>query len=235
MSALVLSCRTGTSEDVIEELYRANSVIVPKMPSLGLLLEEPVFESYNTRMGVINEKLEPSSPDYRPPIDFEVHRAAINAFKQKYIYDNMRNVEDRYGLYVLSCIVSKPFYFNSRRSFDSWIRSVDSYNGSDLLYLNSKGVIPAAAVIKKGEKRENPFREQRKFNITSFSMNEDDTKLASDTKLLYNKLVVFTFRLVLRLEFPHGLNFIKQCLQTIIINFYETGNDALRLLSIRWA
>jgi tRNA pseudouridine38-40 synthase len=51
-------------------------------------------------MAVISEKLDPSNPDYRPPIDFEVHREAIDAFKQKYIYSNMRNIEDRRGLYA---------------------------------------------------------------------------------------------------------------------------------------
>lgn len=68
------------------------------MPSLGLLLEEPIFESYNTRMVTINEKLQPSDAEYRPPISFEAHRDAINTFKQKFIYDNMREVEDRDGL-----------------------------------------------------------------------------------------------------------------------------------------
>ena len=54
-------------------------------------------------------------------------------------------------------------------SFDSWIRSVDAYAGNDLLYLNSKGVIPANAVIRRGERRNNPFREKRKFDATTFA------------------------------------------------------------------
>jgi tRNA pseudouridine38-40 synthase len=70
------------------------------MPALGLLLEEPIFESYNNRMTTINEKLQPSDPDYRPPISFNNHQEAINAFKQKFIYDNMREVEDRDALFV---------------------------------------------------------------------------------------------------------------------------------------
>jgi tRNA pseudouridine38-40 synthase len=52
--------------------------------------------------------------------------------------------------------------------FDLWIRSIDSYGGSDLLYLNPKGNIPAAAVIKQGEKRDRRFRERRLFDATSF-------------------------------------------------------------------
>lgn len=68
------------------------------MPSLGLLLEQPLFGSYNGRMAIINEKLEPSDAEYRPLIDFEVHREKIDAFKEEYIYKNMREVEDRDGL-----------------------------------------------------------------------------------------------------------------------------------------
>ncbi|KAG6812781.1 hypothetical protein H0H92_000551 [Tricholoma furcatifolium] len=133
------------------------------MPSLGLLLEEPIFESYNNRMATtINTKLQPSDPDYRPPISFDQYRETINAFKQKYIYDNMRLVEDRDGL------------------FDAWMRHLDAYSGNDLLYLNSKGTIPTAAVIKKNERRENPFREKKRFDATSFSVDEEATKEVGD-------------------------------------------------------
>ncbi|KAJ6581968.1 pseudouridine synthase [Mycena capillaripes] len=149
ISALVLSCRTGTPPQIIDELYGPRDVFIPKMPALGLLLEQPIFDSYNTRVARANEKLAPEHPDYRPPIDFEKHRDAIAAFKQKYIYENMRSVEDRDGL------------------FDAWIRMVDAYGGSDLLYLNPKGTIPPAAVIKDRH-RNMPFKEKKLFDATSF-------------------------------------------------------------------
>lgn len=152
MSALVLSCRTGTPSRIIDELYGPRMVMVPKMPALGLLLEYPIFESYNGRIAANNEKLkDPSDADYRPDIDFEVHRRAIDDFKQKYIYDNMRNTEDRCGI------------------FDAWIRYVDSYEGNDLTYLNHRGIIPSTAVIKFGVKRPCPFREKKRFDITSLA------------------------------------------------------------------
>jgi len=150
MAALILSCRTGTPPQVIDELYGPREVFVPKMPSLGLLLEQPIFESYNAKVSVVSEKLDPSDPDYRPPIDFEPYQEAIAQFKQNFIYDNMRKIEDRDGL------------------FDAWIRAVDAYTGNDLLYLNPRGVIPPAAVIKKGERRQRPFREKKRFDATSF-------------------------------------------------------------------
>ncbi len=69
------------------------------MPSLGLLLEEPIFASYNNRMNTVNQNLKPDSPDYRPAIDFEPYRSQIEEFKDQFIYKNMREIEDRDGLY----------------------------------------------------------------------------------------------------------------------------------------
>jgi len=153
MAILVLACRMGTPTRVISELYGQREVFVPKMPSLGLLLEEPLFDSYNQRMGVINSKLEPTDHEYRPLIDFDLHRDKINAFKEKFIYQNMRQIEDRDGL------------------FDAWVRAIDAYAGNDLLYLNPTGAVPDAAVIRQGEKRANPFREKRVFDTTSFPVS----------------------------------------------------------------
>lgn len=63
--------------------------------------------------------------------------------------------------------------------FDAWIRAVDAYAGNDLLYLNPRAVIPIAAVIKKGERRQRPFREKRRFDVTSFPA-EGDSKAKTD-------------------------------------------------------
>ncbi|KAG5635784.1 hypothetical protein H0H81_010127 [Sphagnurus paluster] len=138
----------------ISVLFHGQSFMLHQI--VRLLLEEPIFDSYNTRMEAINAKLEVSDPDYRPPISFEAHREVIEAFKQKYIYDNMRQVEDRDGL------------------FDAWMRYVDAYSGNDLLYLNLKGTIPQEAIIKKNECRDNPFREKKRFDATSFLAGEEN-------------------------------------------------------------
>lgn len=71
------------------------------MPALGLLLEYPIFETYNNRVAKANEEIPITDERYRPPIDFEIHRAAIDDFKQKFIYENMRAVEDRDGMSVV--------------------------------------------------------------------------------------------------------------------------------------
>jgi tRNA pseudouridine38-40 synthase len=112
MCVLVLTCRTNTPQQIIDEvcrfthtqnscaylyhkLYGPRTVFVPKMPSLGLLLERPIFDSYNAKVSIINEKVEPSHPDYRPAIDFEPYRETIEKFKQVHIYEQMRAIEDR--------------------------------------------------------------------------------------------------------------------------------------------
>ncbi|KAJ2934853.1 hypothetical protein H1R20_g2270, partial [Candolleomyces eurysporus] len=150
MAALVLTCRIGSSPEIVDELYKAPMVFIPKMPSLGLLLEEPLFNSYNGRMTVHNQNYKPTDADYRPLIDFDLHREKIDAFKEEFIYKNMRGIEDRSGL------------------FDAWVRSVDKYSGDDLLWLNREGKVPQECVIIKGKWRSNPFREKRVFDTTSF-------------------------------------------------------------------
>lgn len=145
-------------------------VLVPKMPALGLLLEYPIFDSYNQKVTTVNEreKYADSHVDFRPPIDFEQYRDAIDAFKQKFIYEDMRAIEDRYGTYVLCRDDDAMGSIDGVRRFDAWIRYVDNYEGNDLLYLNPRGIVPATAVIKKDAKRRpKPFRESKRFDVTN--------------------------------------------------------------------
>jgi len=53
------------------------------------------------------------------------------------------------------------------------MQTIDNYSGNDLLYLNPKGFVPSQAVINKGERRENPFKEKKRFNATSFSLENE--------------------------------------------------------------
>lgn len=67
-----------------------------------------------------------------------------------------------------------------RDRFDAWIRSIDAYGGNDLLYLNPKGVVPDIAIIKRGEKRTNPFREKKQFDATTFPAGVDVKKFMAE-------------------------------------------------------
>ena len=95
IAAVILVCRTGTPPSIIEEvcincsvarlaldshnycqskLYGPRMLFVPKMPALGLLLEYPIFQSYNKRIEQFTT-LDPSNNDYRAAIDFEALKA----------------------------------------------------------------------------------------------------------------------------------------------------------------
>jgi tRNA pseudouridine38-40 synthase len=52
------------------------------------------------------------------------------------------------------------------------VRTVDKYAGSDLLWLNPKGTIPTACVLKKGEPRSGRFKERRRFDLTDYSAGQ---------------------------------------------------------------
>lgn len=49
-----------------------------------------------------------------------------------------------------------------------------------MLYLGPKGTIPPAAVIRKGERRENPFKERKRFDATSFTADDNKGKLVDE-------------------------------------------------------
>ncbi|KAH8103991.1 tRNA pseudouridine synthase [Cristinia sonorae] len=147
---MILAYRSNTPLQLIEELFGPRNILAPKMPALGLLLEYPIFESYNRKITADNEKMSPTDPNFRQPIDFEAHRDEIEKFKQEWIYTRVRATEQQIPI------------------FDEWIRSIDKYAGKDLTYLGPKGIIPSEAVIKQGERRDNPFREKRKFDAVKF-------------------------------------------------------------------
>ncbi|KAK0501386.1 pseudouridine synthase [Armillaria luteobubalina] len=155
MFALIMSCRTGTPDSIINELYSLRRVVIPKVPALGLLLECPIYDVYNMNVIPVNQNLEPSDPSYRPPIDFAKQAEKMAEFKQKFIYTSMRGIEDRKGL------------------FDAWVRSVDAYAGNDLLYYNPESTMPDVCVIKDGERRLHPFKERKIFNRTDFGDGEE--------------------------------------------------------------
>jgi tRNA pseudouridine38-40 synthase len=47
--------------------------------------------------------------------------------------------------------------------------------------LNAKGVIPESAVLKRGQRRTNGFREQRRFDLTGFQEGEKTDLVDEDS------------------------------------------------------
>lgn len=83
ISMATLITRCGCPIERISQAYGQQKLNIPKAPALGLLLEAPVFEGYNTRLEKFGYK----------PIEFSKHQAEIDAFKMKHIYDKIYKEE----------------------------------------------------------------------------------------------------------------------------------------------
>lgn len=78
MAALTVRC--GTDPNIMQESFGNVIVRIPKAPGLGLLLERPVFDSYN-------EKLAKQAG--REKVDFSKYNKQIEDFKEREIYQRI--------------------------------------------------------------------------------------------------------------------------------------------------
>lgn len=81
MATMVTRC--GTPVERISQAYGPQKINIPKAPALGLLLEAPVYDGYNSRLQQFGYD----------PIDFSKHQEEIDAFKMKHIYDKIYKEE----------------------------------------------------------------------------------------------------------------------------------------------
>lgn len=110
MAALLVRC--GCAESRIQDTYTADRLSIPKAPSLGLLLERPVFDEYN-------KKLEEFG---RARIDFGRYETELAAFKQREIYERIFREEER------------------DNQFQGFFAGLDGTRSAQLLFLSSVGV-----------------------------------------------------------------------------------------------
>lgn len=85
MVALIVRC--GCHEGRIQDSYLPQRLNVPKAPSLGLLLERPVFDAYNEKLVGFG----------REAIDFSKYEKEIEEFKQREIYERIFREEEQHG------------------------------------------------------------------------------------------------------------------------------------------
>lgn len=84
--------RCGTPMSIIQDSYGPATISIPKAPGLGLLLERPVFSTYNER----------AMREYsREKIDFDKFQTEMNEFKQREIYDRIFREEEKDHQYAL--------------------------------------------------------------------------------------------------------------------------------------
>lgn len=84
MVALVVRC--GCHEGRLQDTYMQDRLSIPKAPGLGLLLERPVFDTYNEKLvGEFG----------RESIDFNKFEKEREEFKQREIYERIFREEER--------------------------------------------------------------------------------------------------------------------------------------------
>ncbi|KAL9021202.1 MAG: hypothetical protein Q9185_001603 [Variospora sp. 1 TL-2023] len=87
MAAFIVRC--GCPEERMQESYGHEKLTVPKAPSLGLLLERPLFDTYNRDLARDTSGLE------RAEIGFEKYEKEVQEFKQREIYERIFREEER--------------------------------------------------------------------------------------------------------------------------------------------
>ncbi len=88
MAANIVRC--GCPPDRIKDSYDHEDFRIPKAPSLGLLLERPIFDTYNKDIGREKDKGEIQ----RGKVGFEKFEKEVEEFKQREIYERVFREEE---------------------------------------------------------------------------------------------------------------------------------------------
>ncbi|KAG9294681.1 hypothetical protein G9A89_008160 [Geosiphon pyriformis] len=124
VSIIVLCVRSETPLSLVAKTFESVCINIPKAPALGLLLESPVFDSYNKKAIELKKNV----------VDFVQYREKIDNFKEKFIYSQIFDVE------------------LSENTFQNWLNIIDYHTARDYGYLNTEGIIPDNAIVVTGQK-----------------------------------------------------------------------------------
>ncbi|EPE24999.1 Pseudouridine synthase [Glarea lozoyensis ATCC 20868] len=122
MASMVVRC--GSTAEVIRDSYGRAPISIPKAPSLGLLLERPVFNSYNTQA---------VSKFNREKIDFDKYQKEMDEFKQREIYDRIFREEER------------------DNQFHTFFHHIDNFKTDYFLWVTAEGVAGARQSVARSE------------------------------------------------------------------------------------
>ncbi|KAF3938180.1 hypothetical protein ABW19_dt0201765 [Dactylella cylindrospora] len=142
---VMLTIRYGCPLDRIEEAYGRVVVPIPKAPALGLLLDHPVFDTYNKK----------ADQHERGHITFEPYKEKIQEFKQKNIYDKLFMEEQKLN------------------TFHAFLSFLDNFETTEFEYLTSKGMKAIPEVHRRGEKGEDTAVKDEPLNALIESEDED--------------------------------------------------------------
>ena len=121
MVALIVRC--GCHDGRMQDSFMADRISIPKAPSLGLLLERPVFDAYNDRLEQFGHK----------KIDFGRYEKEMEEFKQREIYERIFREEEKENLY------------------HAFFSALDNTKSAQLLYLSSVGLEATKRRIENGD------------------------------------------------------------------------------------
>ncbi|KAK4625988.1 tRNA pseudouridine synthase 1 [Fulvia fulva] len=105
--------RSGGQLDQMDKSFTEARYSIPKVPGLGLLLERPVFDSYNTQQ---------ASKHDRPTLEFSKYDAKLQDFKEREIYQRIFREEEE------------------KNEFARFFNHVDNFKESYFLFVTSKGL-----------------------------------------------------------------------------------------------
>ncbi|EWC47030.1 hypothetical protein DRE_03792 [Drechslerella stenobrocha 248] len=109
---VMLTVRYGCPLSIIEDAYGKLVIPIPKAPALGLLLDHPVFDTYNKK----------ADQNGRSHISFEPYKDTIQEFKQKNIYDKLFMEEQKL------------------QTFNAFLSFLDNFETTEFEYLTSRGM-----------------------------------------------------------------------------------------------
>ncbi|KAK0854430.1 tRNA pseudouridine synthase 1 [Friedmanniomyces endolithicus] len=121
---VALLVRSGADLSTISSSFGPEKFSIPKVPGLGLLLERPVFDSYNEHQATKFEK---------EKLDFGKFEKESAAFKEKEIYQRIFREEEE------------------RNEFGRFFNHVDNFKESHFLYVTSKGLEACGANAGGGD------------------------------------------------------------------------------------
>lgn len=115
--------RSGGKLDTMDDSFTAARYSIPKVPGLGLLLERPVFDTYNTHV----------APNHgREKLDFSKFETELEAFKEKEIYQRIFREEEE------------------KNEFSRFFNHIDNFKEPFFLYVTSKGLEATKGIERKG-------------------------------------------------------------------------------------
>ncbi|KAJ5888726.1 hypothetical protein N7495_008767 [Penicillium taxi] len=152
-----LLVRSGCSPDRITESYGPERIAIPKAPGLGLLLERPIFDSYNSKASSLS----------REPVAFDKFTKEMEEFKQREIYDRIFREEEQSS------------------AFGSFFNHIDHFQLGYFLYVTSGGIKAAQLVTapsadpitSKSSSGGKPGKSQKDALAAVESEGEDDGKI----------------------------------------------------------